>query len=607
VRFRIIWMGSDGPPEQQPSQEIDSLSQSVSVPFQYEKHATGLVRRQLATNGRQRLIPLTNFRAQVVADRIVDDDYETHRRLAIEAEISGQKVLVEVAAREFSRMDWVVNQLGPCAIVYPGQQQHARAAIQWLSGSICQEHVFVHLGWRQLGTDWVYLHAGGGTGAQGIRRDVPVQVNGAMEHYQITSPADSDARRTALRASLGLLAVAPARITLPLLAGVYRAALGKVDFSVFVSGPSGSFKTALAAVCQQHFGAAMDARCLPGSFTATGNALEELAFAAKDALLVVDDFVPEADGRLQGVAERLFRAAGNHQGRARMDGQGRLQSVHAPRGLILATGEEVPRGQSLRARLLIVEVSGAGVSREKLSEIQRAGDQGWLSAAMGAFVQWVAGRYEAVQAQHRNRTMELRNQGYGGRAHHRLPSALAELQSAWEIWLECSHEAGAIGTGERQELWERARAALGELAVRQAGYQQASDPGWRFLRLLQAAVARGQAHVADRYGKVPPQPQRWGWRRKQASEGWKAQGSRIGWMWNNAVFLDPAVSYQVAQQAAGNQPLTISEQSLRHRLHARGLLASTDLGRQMLLVRRTVEGVPRQLLHLRASHFAGQE
>ena len=36
----------------------------------------------------------------------------------------------------------------------------------------------------------------------------------------------------------------------------------------------------------------MDARHLPGSWSSTGNALEGLAFSAKDVLLVVDDFAP---------------------------------------------------------------------------------------------------------------------------------------------------------------------------------------------------------------------------------------------------------------------------------------------------------------------------
>jgi hypothetical protein len=73
-------------------------------------------------------------------------------------------------------MGWLLNQLGPQAIIYPGQQQHARAAIQSLSGQIRQEHVFAHLGWRKQDRDWVYLHAGGAVGAQGPRSEFDVQL-----------------------------------------------------------------------------------------------------------------------------------------------------------------------------------------------------------------------------------------------------------------------------------------------------------------------------------------------------------------------------------------------------------------------------------------------
>ncbi len=81
-------------------------------------------------------------------------------------------------------------------------------------------------------------------GVHGMRRDVPVQLNAAVQHYQIALPTDAADRRRAVRASLQLLRIAPERITLPLLAGVYRAALGTVGFNLFLAGPSGAFFTA---------------------------------------------------------------------------------------------------------------------------------------------------------------------------------------------------------------------------------------------------------------------------------------------------------------------------------------------------------------------------
>jgi hypothetical protein len=81
---------------------------------------------------------------------------------------------------------------------------------------------------------------------------------------------------------------------------------------------------------------------------------------------VVDDFALtgiNSDGQLHSVSERLFRAASNQQGRSHMGGDGRLSVPTPPRALVLATGEEVPARQSIRARQLIVEVGPGEVQR----------------------------------------------------------------------------------------------------------------------------------------------------------------------------------------------------------------------------------------------------
>ena len=218
---------------------------------------------------------------------------------------------------------------------------------------------------------------------------------------------------------------------------MYRAPLGETDFSLFLTGRTGTFKTALAALCQQHFGAAMDARRLPGHFASTANALEELAFQAKDALLVIDDFAPTGrvgDDALEAVAERLFRAAGNGQGRSRMRGP-QLRAPRPPRALLLATGEEVPRGHSVRARLLIMELRPGDVDLAALSRCQIAGQEGRLAEAMGAYLAWIARDYENRQEHLRRRSRELRGGANGGASavHARLPGILAELQSGGRL------------------------------------------------------------------------------------------------------------------------------------------------------------------------------
>jgi hypothetical protein len=424
-----------------------------------------------------------------------------------------------------------------------------------------------------------------------------------LQSYQLRSSNDPEELMRSVRASLRCLSVAPDRISFPLLATIYRAPFGKVDFSVFLSGKTGVFKTALAALCQQHFGATMDASRQPANFASAANAIQSLAFDAKDALLVVDDFAPagrHGDSELNGIAERLFRSSGNQQGRSRLGGNGQLSVPKPPRALVLATGEDVPPGQSIRARLLVVEVGPGEVNRSQLTECQRAGHEGQLAESMGAFVSWIAGRYEERQERRQARALAIRSKGYGSAIHARLPATLAELQSAWELFLEFAREVGAINQEEAEELEARRQRAFTQLCLLQAKHQNASDPALRFLALLQAALAYGRAHVADRRGRAPKEATGWGWHRRTNGRGWLPKGIRIGWVAGGDLFLDPAASYHVAQELAGAERL-VGEQTLRHRLHERGLLASVDAGRQMVQVRRIVEGGLRQVLHLNVS------
>jgi hypothetical protein len=380
-----------------------------------------------------------------------------------------------------------------------------------------------------------------------------------------------------------------------------------VDFSLFLAGPSGTFKTALAALCQQHFGAEMDARAMPAHFGSTANALESLAFTAKDTMLVVDDFVPAGvagDETLHGIAERLFRGAGNHQGRSRMSGGGKLRAARPPRALLLATGGEVPRGRNLRARLLIIPVHPGEIDRIFLSKCQDAAQQGQFALAMGAFVRWTAERYEELQAQRQKRVEQLRAAAQAFRCHARLPTTLAELQGAWEICLRFAAEAGAIGAGKQEELGRRTSNALAELSAIQPAYQIAGDPASRFIAHLRAALASGVAHMKNRFGETPDMPFRWGWRPNPKERKWVAQGTCIGWVTESDVYLDPSASDRMVRDAAGGEGLGVSGQALRHRLHRQGLLATVDVTRHTLLVRRTLERCQRLVLHLKSSDLA---
>ena len=61
---------------------------------------------------------------------------------------------------------------------------------------------------------------------------------------------------------------------------------------------------------------------------------EQLAFYAKDALIVIDDFAPQGNiaevSRYHAAADRIFRAAGNHSGAYPARLQSQSARIEAP-------------------------------------------------------------------------------------------------------------------------------------------------------------------------------------------------------------------------------------------------------------------------------------
>lgn len=574
----------------------------------YQETPGGLVWLK-PTNSGDVPIGLTNFTAKIVADIALDDGQEELREFEIEAKLHGQVKRFSLPAGKSTGMSWPTEYLGASAIIAPGMglRDHARAAIQWLSGKVAERRVYAHIGWRKLGPDWAYLHCGGAIGETGLVAGVEVRLADPLSRYCLPDAPLGDSLVGAIRASLQVLRLAPPRVTVPVLAGTYRAILGPVDFSLHLAGPTGVGKTEMAALAQQHYGHQMDARHLPGSWLSTGNSLEVLGFGAKDAVLVVDDFAltgsPQDVQRFHREADRLLRAQGNHAGRQRLNRDATLQMSKYPRGLLISTGEEVPRGQSLRARVLVLELSAGDLDWKVLTECQWVGADGLLAQAMAGFVRWLAPRYEGLISRLRKRAEELRDLAQASR-HKRTPAIVAELGVGLECLVDYAKESQALSADEAERLWREGWEALLKAGELQRGRQGESEPAHRFLELVGSAIASGYAHLASPSGDDPADPVAWGWRAREVNTGltsyteWHPQGKRIGWIDGDEVYLEPNAAFAVAQELGHKmgESLAITCHTLRRRLKEQGLLAGWDSARETLTVRRKLEGRERDVL-----------
>jgi hypothetical protein len=582
----------------------------TSAPDYFVDETTGTLCRRVNTDEGESVIGLTNFNARITAERIRNDGIHQQRFFVLTGRAGARPLPpVEVPAEEFSALEWVAQRWGTDAILNagPGIRDHARAAIHYLSTNIDREMIFGHTGWIELDGAMVYLHAGGAIGAARGPDNLRVELDATLQRYSLPTPPTGAALRSAVQASLRWLELATYRITVPLLAGVYRSVIQPAEVSLFLAGQTGTFKSETAALLLQHFGTEWRRAHLIG-FNSTANALGRLRFLAKDVLLVIDDFAPNGSltdaQRDQRRLDDLTRSQGNGSGRQRLNANCELRDALPPRGSLLLTGEDTGRMASANARMLILHIEPGDVVAEQLSLAQQAAGSGQFALAMAGFIQWLAPTHRERLAGWSAEMQSLRA-GLTGAGHARTATNLAELLAAWYLLIEFAQHVGAIPADQVEDYRERGQLALLEAAHRHDGEIQAVDPIDRFLELVSTALRTGRAHLTDPLGSAPPTAERWGWRKDHDWEPIRAEG-KIGVIVDEHLYLDPQATFAVMQRLAQEQsnPFHLALETLGRRLRERELLASTPdvLGRAT--VRKRFGGQQSNYWHLRSATIA---
>ena len=187
---------------------------------------------------------------------------------------------------------------------------------------------------------------------------------------------------------------------------------------------------------------------------------------------------------------------------------------------------------------------------ERMTKCQQMARAGVFAEATSAFLRWLAdeNRIERLCGEAGESIGKLRGDwlAKGNDAHKRSATMLAQLQRAWQIWLEFVAESNALESDEIDGLREAVEIALDKFGQTQGGYQSSENPAIRLIELIQAALASGKGHLAAFDGGQPEREQSenrevWGWR-----DG-EPQGDRVGWVDGKDVYLQPDAAYRCAQ------------------------------------------------------------
>jgi hypothetical protein len=575
--------------EDQPALPTHPIYQNYIKALQYtEDYSIDEKGNLIAFDKKGNPFEIANFVARPTLEVIRDDGLTQNRAFRIEGVLKGGRSLaaVDITAKDFLSMNWIMDNWGISAAIKPGQgkKDMCRDAIQNMGLSVQKHQIFTHIGWRQLENNrWVYLHAGGSIGA----KNISIEIESELQRYRLPTKVRDSTK--AAKASLRLLKIAPTHITIPLLALVYLSPLVEMfkmvgnepNFVVWLHGTTGTRKTTLGQLFLSHFGKFVS-KDPPASFKDTSNALERKAFSTKDTLILIDDFHPESSRyesqKIANIAQRVLRMYGDRIGRGRLKATTEFQRTYPPRGMALVTGEDVPKGQSSIARFIEVEILKDDVNLEVLSKAQR--NSSYLAEAMVGYIEWLLPQMDELPVKLLGQFQEKRDLFIKNAAHGRLGESAAWLNVAYELMLSYMESISVVTKELGQRMQVEAEQVLARLITKQNGLVIEEKPEEIFVKVL------GELFATEKVRLSPLE------KGLQGEDSLVATfGQRIGWFDDQFYYLLPEATYNAVCGflAKRGEQFPISERTLwKHLDSAKMIKTERAEGKVHRCIKKTI-------------------
>lgn len=363
--------------------------------------------------------------------------------------------------------------------------------------SVEAKTVYAHTGFIEQNGKKVFLYHGGNIGA-----DENDEVETDLTDYNIQQYCFTNKEfeiKEALKTEYSLLELGDLKVIIPMLATTFLSPLFSmlqeegilINYLLLVVGKTGTYKSSSAALMLSHFGN-FEINKMPLSFRATYCGIEQVAFSAKDVLLVVDDYKPETmETDQEKIMENILGLWGDRQNRIKMNSKGGLHQKYSARGLGMVTAERPPKfSQSRLARAMTIYTQEGSINFEKLKEIHAKKEQ--LAFTMKHYIKWVITNEENI----RKTAMELQNmyslKTEKLKVHPRIKQNIIVMMIGFTMWLDFLLENKIIDSKKKEQLQDEAYSILQEVGVNQESDVEDEDPAKVFFKTI------GQLQIANK-------------------------------------------------------------------------------------------------------------
>ena len=551
----------------------------------------------------EELLELLNARIKITRRIAVDlgdgsDEVSVPRTTHVDlvAERGSERIeLLRVPWDEFRRGEYLCRLPWPLRWSdTPSGRARLVNAIVDTSGLVPVVPAYGSLGWREIGGQWVYVHAAGGISAAGTVAGIEVEVSPRLRTFTLPDPpAPGEQLGAALRGVLDVLDQLPPAISAPAMGAPLRAVLGQSRTSVFVVGHTGSRKSGLAALAQQVFMPSARHNRLPvgaGEAASTAAGMEELLWQAGESLVVADDLAPDRGAERSAMrANELLRAAGNGTAKLRGARAGGLRADREPRALPMITGEDGASKASAESRTVYVPLAPGDVPLDTIRGLSTRALIKARNATGAALVAHIAGRMPVEEWVEDTRgryaaallaALDPDDTDPSG-LDSRRADTVGELAVGWRALLDTALAGQALTPEQAEVIWERVWGGLVECLRAQAEVADRRSLVERAADLLRSSLRSGRAHLEAEAGGAPSvdRLRPCGWRTDEGQfSDVRPGGDAAGWASDDRkyVWLDPGTVFALIerQARAESDPLGVTARALTGALAAAGLLTT---------------------------------
>jgi hypothetical protein len=451
----------------------------------------------------------------------------------------------------------------------PGDRQKTlfKESVKYYGINAVDETVLDYPGYYKLDKELIFLAHNSAISISETKGGLSCKLPDHLNDYTLPKPTfDETEAKKCVEATLLFLKISKENqaLGIVLIATLFRAVLShakRPDFSVFMVGRTGAFKSSIAAVLQSYYGKSFDEDNLPGTWGSTDFANEHLLNTLNHVIFVIDDFKYRNQNMLKKVndeADSIFRNVANGTSRMRQPDLVSGKNVSIPKVMVVATGEVVPinADTSMEARIVFIDLYPGQFNEAKLNKLYKFGRQGVLAQGMSNFIHYYLNNSKELTKAFRSdiskytREVEQKTKV----THKRVHKNFAQLISSYRSFLKYAISTKCIDKKLAKKLFTTGKNELINLANRQD--EIISELGIK--NAISEAFEQALRHSEFRFDPIECQSKSPEESTNEALViGWRDEGSDITYICNT---FDPRlIEKHILKEVKDVIPMTISK------------------------------------------------